>query len=219
MNNTPTTQPSSQNLPTNFPQNPSLIIQNPPSSVPIPQNLFNSQPLTSIPPSTSYNPYVSLHPGFQNYPTNSFQPPNFPLNPFPPSTSALPFNPPSSYPPPLLQMTPSVPIAVLSDPIKLFDGLDQTYPPEKFLAHLSARDTIQLGPQPIDFHSYLTWHSRRMSLLYCSVTETASNWYDRHPQVYKDDWSSFLLIFKKQFYSQKQAYHAQIEALFPCQKG
>ena len=52
-----------------------------------------------------------------------------------------------------------------------------------------------------------------MSLLYCSLTRTASNWYDRLPQVYKDDWSSFLQIFKKQFYSQKHAYHAQIEAL------
>ena len=81
------------------------------------------------------------------------------------------------------------------------------------MAHLSARVTFQLGPQPTDIHSYLTWHSRRMSLLYCSLTRTASNWFDRLPQVYKDDWSSFLQIFKKQFYSQKHAYHAQIEAL------
>ena len=101
----------------------------------------------------------------------------------------------------------------MSDPIKIFDGLDHTYPPEKFLAHLSARVTFQLGPQPVDIHSYLTWHSRRMSLLYCSLTGTASNWYDRLPQVYKDDWSSFLQIFKVQFYSQKHAYHAQLEAL------
>ena len=52
-----------------------------------------------------------------------------------------------------------------------------------------------------------------MSLLYRSLTGTASNWYDRLPQVYKDDWSSFLQIFKKQFYSQKHAYLAQIEAI------
>ena len=52
-----------------------------------------------------------------------------------------------------------------------------------------------------------------MSLLYCSLTGTAANWYDRLPQVYKDDWSSFLQNFKKQFYSQKHAYHVQIEAL------
>ena len=51
-----------------------------------------------------------------------------------------------------------------------------------------------------------------MSLLYCSLTGTASNWYDQLPQVYKSDWSSFLQKLKKQFYSQKHAYHAQIEA-------
>ena len=81
------------------------------------------------------------------------------------------------------------------------------------LAHLIARVTFQLGPQPLDQQSYLTWHSRRMSLLYCSFTGTVSNWYDRSPQVYKSDWSSFLQRFKKQFYSQKHAYHAHIETL------
>ena len=42
-------------------------------------------------------------------------------------------------------MTPSVPFAALSDPMKLFDGLDHTYPTEKILAHLSAGVTFQLG--------------------------------------------------------------------------
>ena len=42
-------------------------------------------------------------------------------------------------------MTPSVPFAALSDPIKLFDGLDYTYPPKKFLAHISARVTFILA--------------------------------------------------------------------------
>ena len=52
-----------------------------------------------------------------------------------------------------------------------------------------------------------------MSLLYRSLTGTASNWYGRLPQVYKDDWPPFLQTFKKQFYSRKHAYHAQIEDL------
>ena len=38
-------------------------------------------------------------------------------------------------------MHPSVPFAALSDPNNFFDGLDHTYPPEIFLAHLSARVT------------------------------------------------------------------------------
>ena len=75
-------------------------------------------------------------------------------------------------------MTPPVTFAALSDPIKLFDGLDHTYPPEKFLTHLSAPVTFQLGPQPLDIQPYLFCHSRRMSLFHCSLKGTASNWYD-----------------------------------------
>ena len=187
-----------------------IFPQNPLSSST--QHHSTLQTTSSTTQSTSYNPYISLYPTFQNFPTNSFQTPPNPPNSLPP-TSTFSFNPSSSYPSFPFPTTPSVPFAALSDPIKLFDGLDHTYPPEKFLAHLSARVTFQLGPQPVDIHSYLTWHSRRMSLLYCSLTGTASNWYDRLPQVYKDDWSSFLQIFRKQFYSQKHAYHAQIEAL------
>ena len=47
---------------------------------------------------------------------------------------------------------------------------------KSFLAHLSARITLQLGPQPLDIRSYSTWHSIGMSLLYCSLIGTASNW-------------------------------------------
>ena len=78
-------------------------------------------------------------------------------------------------------MTSSVPFGALSDPIKLFDGLGHTYPPETFFAYLSACVTVQLGLQPLDIQPYLTWHSRRMSLRYCSFPD----WYDRLPQVYK----------------------------------
>ena len=46
---------------------------------------------------------------------------------------------------------------------------------------------------------YLTWHSRRISLLYCSLTGTASSWYDRLPQNQENDWSSFLQLFGKKF--------------------
>ena len=55
-----------------------------------------------------------------------------------------------------------------------------------------------------------------MSLLYCFLTGTTSNWYDRLPQVKKNMKMIvffFIQIFKKQFYSQKHAYHTQIEAI------
>ena len=87
-------------------------------------------------------------------------------------------------------------VAALSDPIKRFDGLDHTYPLQNFLADLSARVAFQNGAQPLDIQSYLTWHSRRVSLLYCSLTGKASNWYDRQSQVYKNELSSFLQFLK-----------------------
>ena len=99
---------------------------------------------TPIPPPTSYDLYASLHPGFHNYPT-TFQPPTLPPNPLPPSFSNFPFNSPPSQPPPsVFRMTPSVLFPAVSDPIKVFDGLDHTCPPEKILAHLSAGITFQL---------------------------------------------------------------------------
>ena len=102
------------------------------------------------------------------------QPQNHNQNLPPTSYSPLqPLHPPQSLPPtlfPIQQPTSSAPFAALSDP-QTFDGLH----PEKFLAHLNARVTFQLGPQPLDQQS---WHSRRMSLLYCSLTGTASNWYE-----------------------------------------
>ena len=97
-----------------------------------------SQTTSSTTQPTPYNPYVSLYPAFQNFLTHSHQPPPNPPQP-PLSTSTIPFNSSSLHPSPPFPTTPSVPFAALSDPIKLFDGLDHSYPPEKFLAHLSAR--------------------------------------------------------------------------------
>ena len=84
-------------------------------------------------------------------------------------------------------MRPSVPFAALYDPINFFDNLDRTYPPERCLAHLSTRIKLQLGPRRLDIHSFLTCHSRRISILFCFFTGTASNWNDRLAQVDKKD--------------------------------
>ena len=104
-------------------------------------------------------------------------------------------------------MSSSVPFATISDPIKLFDGLDISYPPENLHAHFRSPVTFPLGPQPIDPHGTLSWHSRHVSLLQGSLTGTASSWYDRLPQFYKDVWSSVLEIFEKQFLQNKHTMH------------
>ena len=46
-----------------------------------------------------------------------------------------------------------------------------------------------------------------------NITGTALSWYIRLNDNYKHDWHAFAQAFKKQFFSQKNAYYAQVEAL------
>ena len=71
-NNTITTQPQSHYSQTYFPPCLSSTNSNPPSSLPITQNPLSLPPSISNTPSTSYDPYASLHPGFHNYPLSFF---------------------------------------------------------------------------------------------------------------------------------------------------
>ena len=52
-----------------------------------------------------------------------------------------------------------------------------------------------------------------MAFIQCSLTGTALSWYIRLKDTYKQDWSAFVQVFKKQFSSQKNAYCVQVEAL------
>ena len=57
-----------------------------------------------------------------------------------------------------------------------------------------------------------------MAFIQCSLTGTALGWYIRLSDTYKQDWHAFVQAFKEQFYSQKNAYYAQVEALNPAKK-
>ena len=52
-----------------------------------------------------------------------------------------------------------------------------------------------------------------MAFLQCTLPGTARSLYIRLNDTYKQDWHAFVQAFKKQFSSQKNAYHAQVEAL------
>ena len=80
LNNTLPTQSLPQNPPPSSTHDPSLFNQNPFSSS-LPPISSISQTTSSTTQPTSYNPYISLHPTFQNFPTNSFQPPPTPPHP------------------------------------------------------------------------------------------------------------------------------------------
>ena len=52
-----------------------------------------------------------------------------------------------------------------------------------------------------------------MAYIQCSLVETALEWYTDLHISYKQQWISFVQLFKKQFSTQKTAYYAQVEAM------
>ena len=52
-----------------------------------------------------------------------------------------------------------------------------------------------------------------MAYIQCSLIGTALDWYTNLHISYKQQWNSFVQLFKKQFSSQKTAYYAQVEAM------
>ena len=108
-----------------------------------------------------------------------------------------------------INMSTSIP-----EPIKPFDGLDHSYTPEEYLQQVEARLTFAIGEEPQNNPiKYKSWHNRRMAYIQCSLTGTALHWYTNLHISYKQQWNSFVQLFKKQFLSQKTAYYAQVEAM------
>ena len=104
--------------------------------------------------------------------------------------------------------------ASIPEPMKPFDGLDDSYTPEEYLQQVEARLTFAKGEEPQNNPiKYKSWHNRRMAYIQCSLIGTALDWYTNLHISYKQQWNSFVQLFKKQFSSQKTAYNAQVEAM------
>ena len=149
-------------------------------------------------------------------------------NPTPnPNSNPLPQNTIQHIPPPLTQQLAPPPqylpmpqdtfinmSASIPEPMKPFDGLDHSYTPEEYLQQVEARLTFAIGEEPQNNPiKYKSWHNRRMAYIQCSLTGTALDWYTNLHISYKQQWNSFVQLFKKQFSSQKTAYYAQVEAM------
>ena len=131
----------------------------------------------------------------------------------PPVNMIQPVVPPPQYKP-LQQDTFIITSASIPQPMKPFDGLDHSYIPEKNLQQVEARLTFAIGEEPQNTPiKYRSLHNRRMSYIPCSLIGTALDWYTNLHMSYKQQWNSFVQLFKKQFSSQKTAYYAQVEAL------
>ena len=106
--------------------------------------------------------------------------------------------------------------ASIPEPMKPFDfdGSDHSYTPEEYLQQIEARLTFAIAEEPQNNPvKYRSWHNRRMAYIQRSLIETALDWYTNLHISYKQQWNSFVQLFKKQFSSQKTAYYARVEAM------
>ena len=104
--------------------------------------------------------------------------------------------------------------ASIPEPMKSFDGLDHSHTPEEYLQQVEARLIFAIGEEPQNNPvKYMSWHNRPMAYIQCSLIGTALDWYTNLHISYKQQWNSFIQLFKKQFSSQKTAYYAQVEAM------
>ena len=88
--------------------------------------------------------------------------------------------------------------ASIPEPMKPFDGLDHSYTPEEYLQQVEARLTFAIGEEPQNNPiKYKSWHNRRMAYIQCSLTGTALDWYTNLHISYKQQWNSFVQLFKK----------------------
>ena len=179
------TNPSQRNFP---PQNQRTSYSNNvqptqrrPQSPPLSQ--ISTDPLYQMNQHTTYNPN-----------TNS-----------PPVNMVQPVAPPIQYIP-FQQDTFITTSASLPEHMKPFDGLDHSYTPEEYLRRIKARLTFAIGEKPQNNPvKYKSWYNRRMAYKQCSLIGTALHRYTNLHISYKQEWNSFVQLFRKTIFISKNS--------------
>ena len=110
--------------------------------------------------------------------------------------------------------------ASIPEPMNPFGGLDHFYTQEEYLQQVEARLTFAIGEEPQNNRNkYKSWYNRSMACIQCSLVGTALDWYTNLHTSYKQQWKSFVQLFKKQFSSQKTAYNAKVGAMSLMKKN
>ena len=66
----------------------------------------------------------------------------------------------------------------IPEPLKPFEGLDQSYTPDEYLQQVEARLIFAIGEEPQSNPiKYRYWHNRRMAYIQCSLIGAALDWY------------------------------------------
>ena len=105
--------------------------------------------------------------------------------------------PPPQYMP-IQQDTFKSTSASIPEPMEPFDGIDHSYTPEEHLQQVEARLPFAIREEPQNNPvKYRSWHYRRMAYIQCSLVGTALDWYTNPHVSYKQQWNSFVQLFKK----------------------
>ena len=188
-----THHPYTHSLQTNFSQN-NFPPQN--QKISYSNNVQSSQRRSPNPPFS----YISTDPLYQINQHTTYNPTHI----SPPVNMVQSVVPPPQYMPiqqdAFINTSASIP-----EPMKPFDGLDHSYNPEEYLQQVEARLTFAIGEEPQNNPvKYRSWHNRRRAYIQFSLVGTALDWYTNIHISYKQQWNSFVQIFKKQFSPQKQ---------------
>ena len=110
--------------------------------------------------------------------------------------------------------------ASIPEPMKPFDGFDHSYTPEEYLQQEEARLTFAIGEEPQNNPvKYRSWHNRRMAYIQCSSMGTALDWYTNLHLSYKQQWNSFVQLFKKTFFFSKNSLLRTSRSYVTHEKG
>ena len=154
------------------------------------QRRHQNPPLTHIPADPLYqiNQNINYNPGTNQLSINTMQPVTLPHT----HSVATPLQYIPVQHDTFMNMSASIP-----EPMKLFDCLDHSYTPEEYLLQVEARLTFAIGEEPLNNPiKYRSWHNRRMAYIQCSLTGTALDWYTNLHISYKQQWNSFVQLFK-----------------------
>ena len=149
------------------------------------QSRFQNPPLSQIytDPLYQMNQHTTFNPNTISQPVNMAQPVISPSQNIPRQQDTF------------INTSASIP-----EPMKPFDGLDHSYTPEEYLQQVEAILIFAIGEEPQNNPiKYRSWHNRRMAYIQCSLIGTALDWYINLHISYKQQWNSFVQLFKKQF--------------------
>ena len=95
-------------------------------------------------------------------------------------------------------------------PLTVFTGTDPEYSVEDYLNAVTAKLTLNIGPEPINTPLHQNWTHRRTALIQTTLDGAAQKWFSGLPIDIKLDWKRFTQEFSKMFDSERNKQHQRV---------